>query len=87
MEGRDKLEILARAYIAHEQACHGYLMMSLPTPPIEAPERIELMCSRCATTVQDLFTRDECQQLGDAGIVTDEDVRQFVATAADTRAQ
>jgi hypothetical protein len=58
--------------------------VSLPTPPIEAPERIELMCSWCATTVQDLFTRDEFQQLADAGIVTDEDVRRFVATTADT---
>jgi hypothetical protein len=80
MEAKSKLEVLARAYATHEQACNGFMGVSLPTPPFEDVERIELMCSRCATTVQDLFTPDDFRQLADAGILTNEDIRQLVAT-------
>src|SRR5262249_15817003 len=82
MEAILKLASLARAYNAHERTCHGYLMVSLPTLPFDGAERIELMCTRCATSVREIFSADEFRQLNDAGIVTDDDVRRFVATTA-----
>jgi len=38
----------------------------------------ELICSRCATSVRELFTPDEFRQLHDAGIVTEADVRRVI---------
>jgi hypothetical protein len=86
-EATSKLEVLARAYAAHERTCHGFLNVSLPTRPFDGAERIELMCSRCATSVREFFTSDECRQLNDAGIVTDDDVRRVVATTVEPRAR
>ena len=50
---------------------------------VDAESSIELICSRDATSFLETFTRDETRQLREAGIVTDEDVRQFVTTTAE----
>jgi hypothetical protein len=84
MDAKQKLETRARAYAAHERACRGFMGVSLPTPPVDDVERIELICSRCATSVRERFTPDEFRQLADAGIVTEDDVRRFVTTTGDT---
>jgi len=87
MEAQHTLETLAMAYQTHAYACHGDMRVSLPTPPFRDAGHIELRCVRCATTVRQVFTLEELGQLHDAGIVTEDDVRQFVATAAGTRAR
>jgi hypothetical protein len=49
--------------------------------------RLGLLTLRSRTQLAsfiETFTRDETQQLRDAGIVTDEGVCRFVATTADT---
>jgi hypothetical protein len=61
--------------------------VSLPTPPFANVERIELICSRCATSVREHFTPEECRQFADADIVTDKDVRRFVAATVETHAE
>jgi hypothetical protein len=53
------------------RACPGFMAVSLPGPPLDNAERIELICSRCATHVRDMFSREELRHLHDAGIVTE----------------
>jgi hypothetical protein len=82
MEATRKLESLAPAYATHEYGCNGVMNVSLPTPPFKDTAHIELRCPRCAIGIRQVFTREELRQLADAGIVTEDDVRRFVATTA-----
>jgi hypothetical protein len=81
MEATGKLWDLARRFTAHQRDCNSALGVAMTPLDVDAESSIELICSRDATSFLETFTRDETRQLRDAGIVTENDVRQFVATA------
>jgi hypothetical protein len=84
MDATGKLRDLARRFTAHQRECTSALGVAMTPLDVEDESSIELICSRCATSFIETFMRDETRQLREAGIVTDEDVRRFVETAAAT---
>jgi hypothetical protein len=84
MDATGKLRDLARRFTTHQRECNSALGVAMTPLDVDDDSSIELICSRCATSFIETFTRDDTRQLRDAGIVTGDDVRQFVATAAAT---